>query len=198
MPRIYTEPMNTIEDPNLDPLFIAEAHLDGESDRPGVAESVLESLRAERAGRAAYFAANERPEDASAVDRLLRNVRREANREQTRRIATGGGWGVQFGAWRVGVAAAACLAIGYFGGAFYRGLPASPARPGFVPTFSQPVDFSAAPASPSAGVGGAFVVPLLDAQGHVVATRRFDTREEARQFIENFRSGAGEPSSPSF
>ncbi len=196
--------MNTTEHFNFDDsLFAAEAFLDGEAPRPAVEEAVISVLRTERADRAAFYAANEQSTDGAAVDRLLFSIRREASRDQTRRIATGGAtpWFNRFGPLRVGVAAAACVAIGYFGGALYRDGGAAPSGPGALPGLSTPVDFNvgpAAPASPDGGVGGAFVVPLMDEQGHVVATRRFDTRDEARRFIESYRAGTPETLSPTF
>ena len=200
--------MNTTEPFNFDDLlFAAEAFLDGEAARPAVDEAVISMLRNERVDRAAFYPANEHATDGAAVDRLLLSVRREASREisreRTRRIATGGAmpWFNRFGPLRAGVAAAACVAIGYFGGALYRDGGAAPSGPGALPGLSTPVDFSvgpAAPASPDGGVGGAFVVPLMDEQGHVVATRRFDTRDEARRFIESYRAGTPEPLSPTF
>ena len=189
--------MHTSETPNIDPtLAAAELYLDGEGPRPDGGEALLASLRDGRANRAAFYAANEFAADGAALDRILSGVRREAKREQTKYVATGGGaapWYARANGLRLGAAAAACLAVGYFGGMFYHANQNQPVMPGAsVPALSRTVDFPSPALVPSAAPTGGYVVPLLDGTGKVVATRRFDTADEARRFINSYNAQAGE------
>jgi anti-sigma factor RsiW len=123
--------------------------------------ATLEQIRAERTMRRNLFVALE--PDAAAVTALVANVRRsviERNRQP--------------GHWlrpaRFAVAAAACVAIGFFS----RGLFDRP----------QPKDNVAAGKGETAAVQRVttYEVKIRDDAGRVVAVQRFDSIDKAREF----------------
>jgi len=138
------------------------------TDEPAFA-TALADVRARRAVRKAVFSGFE-PTDAAATaiaSRILKStVAAPAAGARPRRLSP----------WHVGLAAAACLAVGFFGRGIYdRSLTTSPnlARQG--------------------GAGGvelktvaAYQVTLRDETGKVVAVQRFDSLDKANEFAADF------------
>jgi anti-sigma factor RsiW len=121
--------------------------------------AALEQTRAERAMRRTLFAALE-PDDA-AVTSLVANVRKSIAERRRRRPA------LFLRPMRIVVAAAACVAVGFFS----RGMFDRPNKIAVNPNDKvvvQPVT--------------TYEVTLRDETGRVVAVQRFDSVEKAREF----------------
>ncbi len=144
------------------------------AESPGLSEA-LSRLRDERAARQAVWQALE-PNDVE-IGRLIGRVRQSIRHREH--------WTRRWQVFRIGTAAAACLAFGFFGGWLGRGAsptvdPAGPAVTGVA-------------SLPPAGAGNAghqldspgFHVVLTDLAGRAVAVQTFDTPEKAREFVED-------------
>ena len=140
---------------------------------------VMEQLRADRTSRVAAFASME--PDNAAVERFHWRLNAELADARSAERATlrGGGWSLS----RVGSVAAACVAVGFFGGWIGRGAPLRPSKtvqPYEVSDnrFQQPPVATNTPADE-------ITVPVSNEYGQVVAFQKFRNSADARSFTED-------------
>jgi hypothetical protein len=129
----------------------------------------LEKLRAEVSGRQMVWGSLEPADDMLAE--LQRNIIRESRKQSVREIA---------GNRLRGIASVAAMLLFGFGIGWY-------GRDKFPNLGSQlmTTPSSAVPASSMLGSSGLWQVNIKDANGKVIATQRFNTREEAIRFADD-------------
>ena len=137
--------------------------------------ATLDELRAERAGRAAVWAALE-PDDR-AIDQLVWRVHGAVAAELNGPAVFRSRWGrFTLDPWRVARftgAAAACVLLGFFGGRVGRGSGVQ------RPVAEGPsIGFT-----PVARADGPVEVPVTDEYGQIVATQRFKNSDELHRFM---------------
>ncbi len=173
-----------------------EAYLDDALDPPEAAavrarlaadadlSAVLAGLRAERADRAAVWASLE-PDDR-AIEQLCWRVKGAVAAELRPATPAGRSWAARIDPWRLSritSAAAACVVLGFFGGRLGRG----PTPPPAVAASNPPA--AMATATVGGPVDAAVDVPITDEYGRLVASQKFRTADEARQFLSDLRAG---------
>ena len=146
------------------------------------AAAVFEQLRSDRSARVSAFASME--PDAAALERFhWRLGGAMADARSTERLRQRGGWGLS----RVGSVAAACVAVGFFGGWIGRGRPA--VAPVQDPGSTTPVVDNTQPSSND------IMVPVSNEYGQVVAFQKFHNSTDAQRFTEDLnRANSANPS----
>lgn len=177
-----------------DQLELLEAYLDGELttaeedalrqrlEAESELAAALKTLRGEREVRGMVWKTCE-PSQAS-VAQLISRVERAVDQHSA--------WTYRIAQWRVPMAAAACIIIGFSVGWLGRGKN----NPPFAPAGNTGGTVAVAPQSPSiAGVGVPGVatvnapqtvdLPISDESGRVIAVQHFKNADEAAKFIED-------------